>query len=386
MKIILLRYGELYLKGENQKLFIKALISNIKTALHGLEYKLERAQARLFVKTTEDHLKAVMKKLENVFGLSSYSVVEEVQADKDVIEEFVGQITTNKKTFRVNVKRADKSFPVKSIEFERHLGGIVLKNNPNLKVDLTKPEFVVNIDIRENKKAYIYFDSIPGAGGLPLGTAGKGLLLLSGGIDSPVAGYQIAKRGLAFEGLHFHSYPYTSDQAKQKVISLAKLMNNFNPNFKVHFVSITKLQEEINKNCKSDYMITIMRRFMFRIAEEIAQRRGLKAIITGENLAQVASQTVESLTSTNSVLKNVIAFRPLLTFDKEEIIQIANKIGTYETSILPYEDCCTVFLPKTPIIKPKIERIVYEENKLDLESLLQESLSSLETISINELI
>ena len=382
MKTILLRYGELYLKGNNQRLFKKALANNVKKILKGEEFTLETSQSRLFVKTPEKNLSSVIEKLKFVFGIVSFSVAEEVLSNRHDIEAFIKTIKIEKGTFRVSVNRAEKSFPISSVEYERLLGSIILTQNPHLKVDLTNPETHIKVDIRENLKTYIYLNSYEGAGGLPLGTAGKGLLLLSGGIDSPVAGYQIAKRGMYFEAIHFHSYPYTSEQAKQKVLSLAKLMTKFNPEFKVHLVSITHLQEEINKNCKSEYMIAIMRRFMYKIAEMVAKQRRIGAIVTGENLGQVASQTLESLTSTNSVLKDVIAFRPLLSYDKNEIIKLSEKIGTFETSILPYEDCCTVFLPKNPIIKPKKHNVEFEENKLNLDELLAESLATLETIEI----
>lgn len=382
MKLLLLRFGELYLKGNNQKLFKRALLSNIKTALKGEEYALETSQARYVIKTDEKHLASITQKLKFVFGLVSFSVADEIVGLRQEIEQFAKTIKIKTNTFRVTVNRANKSFPISSVDFEKVLGGIILQNNPQVKVDLHNPQTHVKVDIRENLKNYVYLDEIQGAGGLPLGTAGKGLVLLSGGIDSPVSAYQIAKRGLYVEALHFHSYPYTSEQAKEKVLSLAKQMKCFMPKLKVHFISITKLQEEITKNCNSNYMITLMRRFMFRVAEEIAIKRNLHAIVTGENLGQVASQTLESLTSTNSVLKGIIPLRPLISFDKNEIIKVAQKIGTYDISILPYEDCCTVFLPKNPVIKPKMREVLYQESKLNLDELLSESLSSLETIEI----
>lgn len=384
MTPIILRYGELHLKGNNQGMFKKVLANNIRQAFKNKEinHKLESAQGRLILRVEEENITEALELLRFAFGLVSFSPAKELKTDENEIIEYVKTIKISANTFKVSVNRADKTFKYNSIEFERLLGGVVLKQNNHLKVDLTNPEEQVKVDIRENGISYVYSKTYKGAGGLPLGTAGKGLLLLSGGIDSPVAGYQVAKRGLGFEALHFHSYPYTSDLAKEKVLTLAKKMKAFNPNIKVHLVSITKFQEEVNKNCKSDYMIALMRRFMFRIAEKIAKQRKLGSIITGENLGQVASQTMESLTSTNSVLENIIAFRPLLTFDKGEIIEISEKIGTYETSILPYEDCCTVFLPNSPVIKPKLEKVLFEENKLDLESLFEESMASLETILI----
>ncbi len=379
-KTIILRYGEIYLKGKNQKLFKKTLTNNIKKSLKDYDCSLEILWSRYILKCNDKDLDEIIEKLKFVFGLVSLSVAVEVDAKRPTIENYFSKIKTNAKTFRVTVIRADKSFPIKSIEFEKILGGYVLENNPNLKVKLKNPEQEIRVEIRDNFKAYIYDSEVTLAGGLPLGTSGRGLLLLSGGIDSPVAGYLTAKRGMYFQALHFHSYPYTSEQAKQKVITLAKKINKFCPSLKVNFVSITKIQEEIHKNCSPEYMITLMRRFMFRIAEIIAKRKRLQAIITGENLGQVASQTVESMTSTQDVLKQIITLQPCISMDKTEIIAVSEKIGTYETSILPYEDCCTVFLPKNPIIKPRLENVRKEESKLDIDRLVEESIATLETI------
>lgn len=381
-KTIILRYGEIYLKGKNQKLFKKALTNNIKKSLKGFDYSLEVLWSRYVLKCNEEILDDIIDRLRFVFGLVSLSVAVEMDAKRTTIENYFSKIETNAKTFRVTVTRADKSFPIKSIDFEKILGGYVLENNPNLKVKLKNPEQEIRVEIRDNFKAYVYDSELPLAGGLPLGTSGRGLLLLSGGIDSPVAGYLTAKRGMYFQALHFHSYPYTSEQAKQKVISLAKKINCFCPNLKINFVSITKIQEEIHKHCSPEYMITIMRRFMFRIAEILAKKKRLQAIITGENLGQVASQTVESMTSTQDVLKQLITFQPCISMDKTEIIALSEKIGTYETSILPYEDCCTVFLPKNPIIKPRLENVRKEESKLDIDKLVEESLATLETLQL----
>ena len=268
-----------------------------------------------------------------------------------------------------------------SMEIERHLGGVVLDKNPNLKVDLYNPELVINVEIRVNNKTYIYSNLYPCANGLPLGSAGKGLLLLSGGIDSPVAGYLMSKRGLKLEAVHFHSYPYTSAQAKEKVIELAKEISEYCGEIKLHVVSFTEIQEQIHKNCDAEYMITIMRRIMMRIAERLCKENGLGAIVTGESLGQVASQTMQSMTVTNSVV-SLPVFRPVIAFDKEEIMNVARKIGTYETSILPYEDCCTVFLPKNPVIRPTISRAEYLEKSLDIDSLVETAVLNEEIIDI----
>lgn len=379
-KILVLRYGEIYLKGKNQRLFKKALVSNLKASLKGFDYSLEILWSRYIIKCNKNDLEQIIERLKFVFGLVSLSIAVEIEAKREAIEEYFSNIKTNAKTFRVSVKRGDKSFPIKSVEFEKILGGLVIQNNPNLKVKLKDPELEICLEIRDNFKAYIYDENIQLAGGLPLGTSGKGLLLLSGGIDSPVAGYLTAKRGMYFQALHFHSYPYTSDKAREKVISLSKEITKFCPNLKLNFISITKIQEEIHKNCSPEYMITIMRRFMFRLAEIVAKQKKLSALITGESLGQVASQTVQSMTSTQSVLNNLVTLQPCICMDKTEIIKVADKIGTYETSILPYEDCCTVFLPKNPIIKPDLRKVEFEESKLDIESLINDSLNSLETI------
>jgi thiamine biosynthesis protein ThiI len=249
-------------------------------------------------------------------------------------------------------------------------------------VDLHDPELNLCVDIRENNKTFVFYENIKGAGGMPVGTSGSGLLLLSGGIDSPVAGYMMAKRGMPISALHFHSYPYTSESAKQKVIDLAKLIKKYTGPFKLYVCSFTEIQENIHKNCNSEFMITLMRRIMYRIAERLSLKVGVQSIITGENLGQVASQTVESMTVTNEVVKELPIFRPLIAFDKEDISDIAKKIGTYETSILPYEDCCTVFLPKHPLIKHKKDKCEIEESKLDLENLIENALNSIEVIEI----
>ena len=381
MKVIL-RYGEIYLKGNNQKLFKNALTRNIRQALTGIEYNLDILWSRYLLEVKEDDIEEVVSRMKNVFGLVSLSIADEVEASVKAIEEFCKTIKIQKSTFRVNVNRADKNFPMKSVELERHLGGIILSNNPNLKVKLKNADEEINVDIRENLKAYIYNKTISCAGGLPLGTSGKGLLLLSGGIDSPVAGYMMAKRGMRFQALHFHSYPYTSFQAREKVVELAQKISNFHPNLTLNIISVTEIQEQIHKHCADEFMITLLRRFMYRIAERLCEKNHLGCVITGENLGQVASQTMESLTSSNSVLNKTIAFRPLLCFDKSEIIEISEKIGTFDISILPYEDCCTVFLPKFPLIKPKLEKVLREERKLDVEVLVENALKTLDVVKI----
>lgn len=383
MKVILLRFGELYLKGNNRNIFENVLINNIKRKLSDETFKFEKTFGRyLITNYAEEREDFIVEKLKKVFGLYSLSRALEIDANVDAIKSEIEKYEIGNKSFKVYVKRADKRFPVSSMDFAKELGGIVLDRNPESSVDLYNPQFEINVDIRLNGKAYIFTDIEKCQGGLPLGTAGKGLLLLSGGIDSPVAGYLIAKRGLELEALHFHSYPYTSELAKEKVITLAKELSEFVGNIKLHVVSFTKVQEEIHKNCASEYMITIMRRIMMRVAEKICAQNSLGAIVTGESLGQVASQTMQSMTTTGGVVNEKPIFRPCIAMDKEDIMKIANDIGTYNTSILPYEDCCTVFLPKNPIIKPTIERCNKEESKLDIDALVEECLLSEEIIEI----
>ena len=283
-------------------------------------------------------------------------------------------------TFRVTTKRADKKFPIKSDDFSAKIGKVILDANKNLKVDLHNSDTNFIIEIRENNKTYILTEVIHCPGGMPVGTAGRGLLMLSGGIDSPVAGYMMAKRGLSLSAIHFHSFPYTSLEAKEKVLKLKEIMEDYTGKIKLYVVPFTKIQEAIHINCHEEYMITIMRRIMLRIAEKVANENHLGAIITGESLGQVASQTMESLTVTNSVVKTIPIFRPLIGMDKSEIMDVSNKIETYETSILPYEDCCTVFLPKNPIIKPTIKKAQHEESFLHLDLLIEEAVKNIEII------
>lgn len=384
MNVILLRFGELYLKGNNRNVFESILIKNIKEMLKGEEFKFETTFGRYIISNYPiDRENVIIEKLQRVFGLYSLSPSVEVNSTLDDIKNEVSNIKLSNKSFKVFVKRADKEFPLSSMELAKELGGVILERNSNSTVDLYNPDVEIHIDIRLNKKSYIFYKTIKCQGGLPLGSAGKGLLLLSGGIDSPVAGYLVAKRGLKIEALHFHSYPYTSELAKQKVIDLAKILSGYVGEMKLHIVSFTKVQEEIHKHCAPEYMITIMRRIMMRVAEKICNENNLGAIITGESLGQVASQTMQSMTTTENVLKVKPVFRPCITMDKEEIIEIAHKINSFDTSILPYEDCCTVFLPKNPVIKPTLEKCEYEESKIDIDGLVEECVLTHEIIYVS---
>ena len=385
MKVILLRFGELYLKGHNRNIFENTLIQNIKNSLTGETFSFSKTFGRYVISDYDEKRQdEIVSKLKKVFGLYSLSIAEEVDAQLETIKQVVSNIKIGKQSFKVFVKRADKTFPLSSMELARELGGVVLDNNNESTVDLYNPQKEIYVDIRLNHKAYIFDEIIKCQGGLPLGTSGKGLLLLSGGIDSPVAGYLMAKRGMTLEALHFHSYPYTSEQAKDKVIELAKLLCEYVGEIKLHIVSFTRVQEEIHKRCKSEFMITIMRRIMMRVAERLCKANNLGAIVTGESLGQVASQTMQSMTVTGNVVKELPVLRPCIAMDKEDIIAISKDIDTYDTSILPYEDCCTVFLPKNPVIKPTIKQAEQEESYLNIDSLVEECINKEEVITIRK--
>jgi thiamine biosynthesis protein ThiI len=378
-KVILIRFGEIFLKGNNRYVFENLLIRNIKEALEGIGCEVERSRARFWIKNFSDAEEVrVIERLIKVFGIHSISSALMVKTDIGAIfeasEKFIRQ-----GTFKVITARADKGFELNSMQVSQKIGGMLLKKHPFLKVDVHKPDFTINIDIREGGYTFVFSDYVKGADGLPCGSAGKGLLLLSGGIDSPVAGYMLSRRGLKLDAIHFYSYPYTSELAKQKVITLCEKLSAYNGKTTLYVVPFTEIQEEIHKNCAQNYMITLMRRFMMRIAEKVAIKAGASALVNGENLGQVASQTMESIFVTNSAVSMPV-FRPLIGFDKLDIIEIAQKIGTYETSILPYEDCCTVFLPQNPVIKPRLDFTLRQEAKLDVERLETAAISNMEVI------
>lgn len=377
--VILVRFNEIHLKGGNKKYFTKLLLGNVKYALKDVECKIENIQNRFVIRDFED-ADEIIDILKCVFGVHSVSKAVELSNDICEIKNFVSSIKIEG-TFKCEVNRADKSFPVKSNEFEADLGEIILNNNKLSKVDVHSPKTIVRIDIRETGKTFIFYEIIYAYSGLPLGENRDGLLLLSGGIDSPVAGFQMAKRGLRQDILHFDSFPYTSSMAKDKVITLAKSIKKFIGAKFMYVCSMTKLQEEFHVNCRTEYAINLLRRSMIRVANAVCQKFGYKTIITGESLGQVASQTIESLTTTNSVAEYPV-LRPLISFNKDEIINIAREIGTYETSILPYEDCCTVFLPRNPVIKPKICEAEKEEAKINITELVQYVLDNMEIIKL----
>ncbi len=383
-KVIIVRVCEIFLKGKNRFYFVNLLEENIKKALDGIKYDLVKLQMRYLVENfDEDKYDLIMSKLLKVCGIHTMSVAYCVESDVDKIAEAaIAECEDMKGSFKVETNRADKTFPLHSVELSAEIGGRILERyGKDLYVDVKKPKNILKIDIRENGQSLIYKDVIKGVGGMPVGSSGKGFLMLSGGIDSPVAGYMMAKRGMKLAAVHFHSYPYTGEAAKEKVITLGKMISEYSAGMTLYVVKFTEIQEEIHKKCSEEFMITMMRRFMMRITERLANYHGGQAIITGESLGQVASQTTESITSSNSVVTMPV-FRPLIAFDKLETIEIANKIGTYETSILPYEDCCTVFLPKFPAIKPRMDRVLKEESRLDVEELIKRAMQNVEVIEL----
>ena len=383
-KVIIIRYSEIYLKGKNRGFFERAFETNLRRALEGFEAELVKQTGRYLVcNFAEWQTDEIVEKLKKVFGLHTLSLAYETSSDMEAIFEAAKLLCKSEGTFKVESHRGDKKYPLTSVEISRKLGGMLLDySKGKLKVDVHEPSFRIHVDIREFGRALVFGEFIEGANGMPVGTAGKGLLLLSGGIDSPVAGHMMAKRGMNVDCLHFHSYPYTNMQAKEKVVELAKILSEYTGGTKLYTVKVTHIQEAIHEKCKPELMITLLRRFMYRIAERHALRIKAQCLITGESLGQVASQTIEGMTSSNSVVEKLPVLRPLVGFDKNEIIERSVKMGAYETSILPFEDCCTVFLPDFPAIRPKLVDILREESKLDVEGLIAEAFESIEKIVI----
>ncbi len=380
-KVVIVRYCEIHLKGKNRGYFEKVFMNNLEKALTGIRHEMHKPSGRYVVENfDEGRADEIVERLRKVFGTHTLSVGYKVEADMQKIYEAVKVIAPKEGTFKVETNRGDKKFPLNSMQINAQIGGRLLDDFPSLKVDVHNPQMVVSIDVRENGTALVFGGVVKAAGGMPVGTAGKGMLLLSGGIDSPVAGYMIAKRGMKIEGLHFHSYPYTNMQAREKVEELARILSTYTGGMTLNVVSVTHIQEAIHKNCPEEMMITLLRRFMMRIAERLCEKSGSQCIITGESLGQVASQTIEGMTSSNAVVRNVPVLRPLVGFDKTEIIERSRAIGTFETSIQPYEDCCTVFLPKHPLIRPRLSEVEAAEAKLDVNGLVEEALSTLETV------
>lgn len=384
-EVILLRYGEIFLKGRNKRYFETMLINNIKKSISDLQYKFIKTQNRYYIEDYDvNNQDLIINRLKKVFGLHSLSVALKVETDYTILGEAVLKyVDTSRKTFRISVNRADKTLDKNTMQLNAMLGGIVLEKYPQLVVDLHKPQLDIKVDIREQGHSYVFCDTIMCAQGLPSGCGGRGMLLLSGGFDSPVAGWRMARRGMEIYAIHFHSYPHTSLQAKQKVIDIAQALSLYSGKIKLFCVPFTAIQEAIHKSCNPNFMITVMRRIMMNISERVAISNGAGAIITGESLGQVASQTVESINVSNNALKVLPMFRPLIGMDKYEIMQTASEIGTYAISELPYEDCCTVFLPKNPVIKPTLEHAVKEQDKIDgLDTLIEEAITNIEIMDI----
>lgn len=384
-KIILVRYGEIHLKGQNRPFFENMLLTNIKKSLRDFpEIKVIHAQGRIYIENVQDE-REVMDKLSRVFGIISMSPAWKTGKEMDEITYMVKYVmkealeSREEATFKVESRRSDKKFPLNSMELSREVGACLLKEFPRLKVDVHNPDIKIQLEVREF--AYAYYKNIPGAGGMPVGTNGKATLLLSGGIDSPVAGWMIAKRGVELSAVHYHSFPYTSDKAKEKVLDLARILTRYCGSMRVYVVPFTEIQQELYEKCPDSQLTILMRRFMMKIAESIAIKEGSKALITGESIGQVASQTLESLVATNDAVEMPV-FRPLIGFDKIEIMDLARKIDTYDTSILPYEDCCTIFVPRHPVTHPKLEAVRRSEKLVDGETLINKALENVEVYDI----
>ena len=384
-KIIIIKYGELTTKKDNINFFLKVLKENIDNVLNNINHEIKYDHGRMLITMDQENIDKAILKLSKVFGIheiiNGYLIEEK---DLENITKNILELIKDKefKTFKVETKRSDKEYNIPSMEVSKTIGANILKALKVVSVDVHNPDLKINIEIRK-KESLIYFDGQKGAGGYPISTLGKGLLMLSGGIDSPVAGYMAMKRGVKIEALYFESPPHTSIDAKNKVKDLAKILASYNNNITIHVINFTKIQEEILKNIPHDYLITIMRRMMYRISEKIAYKNNCKIIINGESIGQVASQTLTSMMSINEVVK-IPVIRPVACFDKLEIMDLAEKIGTYDISIRPYEDCCTIFVPKHPVINPIIEKCREYENLIPFEDYINDAVRNEEIIKIKE--
>lgn len=390
-KVILLKYGEVVLKGLNRKHFEKILEKDAVTRVAKCgNYAITYAQSTLYIKPLDDAARESIEETAHectkIFGVVSVIIAIELEKDIEKIvcaaAEYAKEVKADAKTFKVSGKRSDKKFPLTSPEFSALCGGKILEVNPELTVDVNNPDLNIRVEVRDYA-AYIHAGGEAGAGGMPAGSAGKSVLLLSGGIDSPVAGYLCAKRGVSIEALHFDSFPYTSERARQKVIEIAEAMCDYCGRINMRVISLTEIQEAIKQNCREDYFTLLLRRFMMRLAEISAKNLGASSIITGESLGQVASQTMTALGVTNSAVETLPVFRPLIAMDKEEIVKIARKIGTFDISIQPFEDCCTVFTPRHPVTTPILEKVLKEEAKLDVDGLISRAVENIEYIHLN---
>ena len=380
-EVLLCKYGEIVLKGANRAYFEDMLCKELrKRAKKCGEFEISRAQSTVYVEPLDEFsdMDAMLDEAKKVFGIVSiaraYVCEKSLEGISEVAREHIAPEIRGYRTFKVEAKRSDKRFPLDSMDLSREIGGVILSTLPRMRVNVQNPDVVVKVEVRE-EHAYIHAGQFKGAGGMPVGTNGKGLLLLSGGIDSPVAGYMLAKRGVKIEALYFESFPYTSELAREKVFSLAKKVSAYAGSMVVHVVSLTEIQETLVKSCDEDYFTLLLRRFMMRIACKVAESCECRALITGESLGQVASQTMEALNVTNSVATMPV-FRPLIGMDKEEIVQISRKIDTFDISIQPYEDCCTVFTPKHPRTRPELHKVEAQEEGLDIDGLVERALAS----------
>lgn len=384
--IILAKLGEVVLKGQNRRFFEKRLMANIKKRLAPFgSFEVYCTQSTIYIEPLNDaDIGGAFEAMKYVFGIVSLSRAAACEKDKDAIfltaKEYLAENMKKAKSFKVESKRADKRFPMTSIELSQYVGACLHRDFPGIDVDVHNPELTVSLEVRDHA-AYVHSSPDPGAGGMPVGSNGKAVSLLSGGIDSPVSTYMIAKRGISIIPVHFFSFPYTSQQAKEKVISLAGILAEYCGSITLEVVPFTRIQEEMRKKCPEELFTIIMRRFMMRISEKIAVFNGCSALVTGESLGQVASQTMESMAVTQECV-SLPVLQPLIGMDKEEIVQISRKIDTYETSILPYEDCCTVFTPRHPRTKPKLDKVLEAEGELDCISLIDEAINSIERIKI----
>ena len=386
-EMFLLKMGEIVLKGLNRKSFEQRLMGNLQRRLHPFgKFRAYARQSTIYVEPLNElcDLDGAWEGLKQVFGISGLSRARACEKNKDAFfqaaRSYLDDQLRSAKTFKVETKRADKSFPMTSIQLSQYVGGLLAEAYPHLTVDVHNPELVVHLEVRDFA-GYVHANPEPGAGGLPVGSGGRAVALLSGGLDSPVACYMMAKRGLALELVHFFSYPYTSEEAKDKVLELARLISPYCGRMTVNIVPFTKIQEDLRRNCPEPYFTLAMRRYMMRISEMVAHRVGANALVTGESLGQVASQTMDAMAVTGAVC-SIPVFRPVIGMDKEEIVRIARKIGTFDTSILPYEDCCTVFTPKHPKTHPKVEELEEIEQNYDFQALCQEAFEGIERVEI----
>lgn len=384
---LLVRYGELTLKGTNRKMFVNQLKDNVKRALIPLRgYHVKGKRDRMYIELSpEADINEIIQRLSKVYGIKSISPVIKIDKNEEKINQSAIQLSQDfvkGSTFKVDVKRVDKSFRLDTYELQRQVGGVILKENNNITVNVKNPDYEIKIEVRMDA-IYIYEKVIAGAGGLPVGTGGKTLLMLSGGIDSPVAGIEVMKRGVTVEAIHFHSPPFTSEKAKDKVIELTRILAERVGPIKLHLVPFTEIQKQINKVVHPRYTMTSTRRMMMRISDKVVHQINANAIVNGENLGQVASQTLKSMYAINHVTATPV-LRPLLTLDKEDIIKKAKELGTFETSIQPYEDCCTIFTPKNPVTEPDFDKVVKYESVFNFDEMIENAVENIETLTIDQ--